>query len=97
MLYGAYRRWKEVEVQTKGGNGGAPSSSSSSSSTSSPSGTRKGKKKSKNAADQFYDALKKFGSGPVEKVRSNRVAGKERELMPFAGIDFADGDRRAAA
>ena len=58
---GAYRRWKEVEIN------GASSTGTDTKKKNGLGG--KGKKKPKNAADKFYDALKKFGSGPAEKVR----------------------------
>ena len=56
---GAYRRWKEVEIN-------GASTGTDTKKKSGPGG--KGKKNPKNAADKFYDALKKLGSGPADKV-----------------------------
>jgi hypothetical protein len=59
-IIGAYRRWKDVTIDA--------SSTDTKKSKKGGSTAGNGKKKPKNTADKFYDAIKKLGSGPAEKV-----------------------------
>jgi hypothetical protein len=68
MAYGAYRRWKSPESDTSTSTKGNSKNNQKKNSNGS---SNDKKKKSKNGGittDSFYNAIKKLGSGPVEKV-----------------------------
>lgn len=59
MQYGAYRRWKEAEMEVKKGGGNTKTKKQK---------KNNNKKEKDSTTDSFYNAIKNLGSGPTEKV-----------------------------
>jgi hypothetical protein len=104
MSFGAYRRYQP----RSGAQTGAPAAGSVGTAgrrvTANPGAGGKGKRKRDMSADRFYNALKKLGSGPSDKVSiclslllSARAATFIYCFVPRTGSAFQDRRCRAAA